>query len=159
MTQFAAYEYHFYPRTPSPSVHQEAQGSPIRSPAAPSGAASLAAGNFVPLTSLPEIQGGRVRLALRRSPAGARVQQQQEEERWQRQLQDAPSQPHSALAPGHRASSSQPHAVLGRSRVQLLALLAGNFPALLECFSKQDTESQALFGYCSLWMKSKRKRF
>lgn len=70
-------------------------------------------GNSVPLTGLPQIQGGRLRRALRRSPAGA-PQQPPQQQRRQQQLQDAPAPARSAPIPGRR----QPHAAGSRSRVQ-----------------------------------------
>lgn len=71
-------------------------------------------GNSVPLTSLPQIEGGCLRLARRRSPVGARAQQQQQQQR-----QDGRARARSARAPGRQAPRSQPHAARSRSRVRI----------------------------------------
>lgn len=72
--------------------------------------------NSVPLTSLPQIQGGCLSLALSRSPAGSRAQQQQEQ---RQQLQDTPARAGSARAPGRRAPRWQLHAARCRSSVRI----------------------------------------
>ena len=73
-----------------------------------------ALGHSIPLTSLPQIEDGCLRLARRRSPVGARAQQQQQQER-----QDGRVPARSAPAPGRRAPRWQPHAARSRSRVQI----------------------------------------
>lgn len=94
-------------------------------------------GNSVPLTSLPQIEGGHLRLALCRSPAGGtREQQQQREQQQRQQLQDAPARPRSAPAPGRPAPGLQPHAARSHSRVQSRSALGREF------FSALGTSSQ-----------------
>lgn len=140
---------------------------PSRSTRVPSGAQQLrivdpdvkmeGRDNSVPLTSLPQIEGGCLRFALRRSPAGARAQQEQEQ--WQRQqLQDAPAWPRSAPAPGHRAPRLQPHAARSRSRVRIRSTLVqqGIFLSFRNVFPR-STESKALSCYCSLQMKRRER--
>lgn len=71
-------------------------------------------GNSVPLTGLPQIEGGCLRRARRRSPTGAQAQQQRQQQR-----QDGRARARSVGAPGRRAPRLQPHAARSRSRVQV----------------------------------------
>lgn len=79
-------------------------------------------GNSVPLTGLPQIEGGHLGVSLRSSPAGAGAQQEQQEHWQPQQLQDAP-------APGRQAPGSQPHAVCSRSSLRSRSTLAGDGPS------------------------------
>lgn len=104
--------------------------------------AKLRRENSVPLTRLPQIQGGCLRLALSRSPAGSRAQQQQQEQR--QQLQDPPARARSARAPGRRAPRWQPHAARSRSRVRIRNAVGWEFLFALTP-SSQGVQKAKLF--------------
>lgn len=118
-------ESYFWPEDPGKIRTSWKHRGPFRSPPAPDYRPRFGdgeKGNSVPLTGLPEIEGGHLGVSLRCSPAGAGAQQEQEEQWQPQQLQDAPAR-------GRQAPDSQPHAVRSRSSLRSRSTLAGDGPS------------------------------